>query len=438
MDAEVVRTLIRDFQQAQPRALTRRELDVPTIKDMAVSIVGARRCGKTYRTYQLVQDLASNGVARESVCRIQFNDHRLINLSATGLSAIDHAYYSLSPSKERGRDDVYFIFDEIQRIEGWEDYVLSLLDTPTHHVYITGSSSKLLRGEIASGLRGKNFPIELLPFSFREFMAHYGVSIDTVSSDGRARLRHWVERYLNQGGFPGLLDLDSERHIDMLQTYWDTMLLRDVIEAHPEEAVNISTLTTLAQTLAARTGCPVTVRKLGSMFHEMGLRSAVETLHRYLGYLEEAFMVYLTPFFSPSDAVRNRNYRKPYAVDWGLADAIAAGGTLGISRKLENAVHVELRRRRFDPYYYRTRKGHEIDFVAAPRHRRQGPAEIYQVCYRMDTPEILERETRGIPESASFLGVDHATIITMDEERTVSVDGVEVRIVPAWKWLLDD
>jgi predicted AAA+ superfamily ATPase len=436
MNIETIQTLIKDFQSALPKKLTLRSLQLPQIKDMSVSIVGVRRCGKTYRTYQLAQSLITAGNDAESVCRIQFNDHRLATLAVSDLSIIDHAYYSLFPSKRRGVDQVYFIFDEIQRINGWEDYILSLLDTSTHQIYITGSSSKLLRGDIATGLRGKNFAVELLPFSFREFCAHYEITDDTISSDGRAQARALMEHYLNQGGFPGLLDLDSDRHIDMLQSYWDTMTLRDIVEAHPHDNLNAITLTVLAQTIAGRIGCPVTVRKLAALLKEMGIQSALETLHRYIAYLDEAFMLTLIPFFSSSSSVRNRNYRKPYAIDWALADAVAAGGPLGISRKLENAVYVELRRRAYDVYYYRTRKDYEIDFVVTPRQKQRNSIEIFQVCYRMDTPEVIERELRGIPEAASFLGANHATIITMDDERTISTDGVEIRVVPAWKWFL--
>ena len=437
MSYELIQTLIKDYHSSPFRHITKRDLDVPAVRDMSVAIVGARRCGKTYRTHQMVGELMTTGLPIESICRVQFNDHRIAGLAAADLSMIDFSYYSLFPERRRGETDVWFVFDEIQRIDGWEDYVLSLLETQTHHVVITGSTSKLLRGDIATGLRGKNFALELLPFSFREFIRHFGVAEDVVSSDGRARLRNMMDRYLFQGGFPGLLDLEPVFHIDMLQSYWDTMVLRDIAEGHPHDEINIATLMLLGRSLAARIGCPVTIRKLAENLRETGLKAAPETLHRYVDYFAEAFMLFSIPIFSSSDAVKNRNYRKIYSVDWSLADAVAKGGGLGISRKLENAVFVELRRRGNEVAYYKTRKGYEIDFVTTSRTNRSKGVELLQVCYSMDTPETLERELRGVPESAHFFGVNHACIITMDEEKDIVVDNCNVRILPAWKWFLE-
>jgi predicted AAA+ superfamily ATPase len=147
-------------------------------------------------------------------------------------------------------------------------------------------------------------------------------------------------------------------------------------------------------------------------------------------------MLFLVPIYSQSDSIKNRNYRKVYSIDWALADAVAKGGNLSISHKLENAVFIELRRRGNDISYFKTQKGYEIDFVTTPRANRSKNVELFQVCYRIDSPETLERELRGIPEAASFLGINQACIITMDEEKEITIDNCKVRLVPAWKWFL--
>ena len=129
MDIASIQTLIADSQAAQIPGLTKRDLAVTPIANMSFAIVGARRCGKTFRTYQYMQELFEKGVPRNNICRVQFNDHRLRKLTAEELGIIDQAYFSLFPEK-RGSEDVYFIFDEIHRIEGWEDYILYLLEQP--------------------------------------------------------------------------------------------------------------------------------------------------------------------------------------------------------------------------------------------------------------------------------------------------------------------
>jgi predicted AAA+ superfamily ATPase len=318
MNLPLFQKIIKDFQLRSLPPLTQRDLKLSFIKDMSLAIVGTRRGGKTYRTFQFIRDLVQQEVQKENFCRIQFNDHRLRSLSIDHLHMIDEAFYSLYPAKQT-KEVVYFIFDEIHRVTGWEDYILYLLENPRHRILLTGSTAKLLKGEIASALRGKNFSVELFPFSFREFIRHYNAEEDTISSQGQSRLRKMLQKYLDQGGFPGLLDLEGHLHIDMLQSYWDTMVLRDIIEAHPKDNINITSFTHFSQALLSRISCPMTVRKIMTNMEHAGLSFSHETLYKYLRYLEEAFMLYTIPIHSKSEKIRNRNYRKTYAIDWALA-----------------------------------------------------------------------------------------------------------------------
>ena len=183
MNAEIFQRIILDYQQKEKDEFTKRELDIEFIPNMAIGIVGTRRCGKTFRTHQIAQEMKI-----ENVCRIQFNDHRIINIISEKLNLIDDAYYGLFPDK-RNKETVLFIFDEIHRIDGWENYILYLIESKFHKVVITGSTAALQRGEYSSALRGKFFPYELTPFSFREFLRHYKIEEDSVSSGGRDFLR---------------------------------------------------------------------------------------------------------------------------------------------------------------------------------------------------------------------------------------------------------
>ena len=297
MNIEVLQQIIIDFQKSELPSLTARDLDITPIANMSFAVVGARRAGKTFRTFQHVRELLDRGVARENICRIQFHDPKLRMLSVDDLTLIDTAYFSLFPEK-RGKEDVFFVFDEIHRIEGWEDYILYLLDGRKNKILITGSTSKLLKGDMASGLRGKNFSRELLPFAFSEFARHYQIEPDTVSTGGRTRLIKLLQRYIRQGGFPGLLDLPPELHHDLLESYWDTMVLRDIIEAHPDDNINIVAFSRFSQALLARTSCPVTVNKIIVNLRQDGVRFSAETLYKYMHYLQEAYMLFSVEFFS--------------------------------------------------------------------------------------------------------------------------------------------
>lgn len=433
MSIELFQQIIIDFQNRKKITLTKRDLKLNFIPNMALGIVGVRRCGKTYRTYQFVNELRKikPSVKSENICRIQFNDHRLIRIPSTELHIIDDAYYSLYPDK-RANEDVYFIFDEIHRIQGWEDYILYLLETPTHKVVVTGSTATLLRGEFASQLRGKILPVELYTFSFREFLRHYKIKPDFVSSKGRSFLQNALKKYLKQGGFPGLLDIPETQHVELLRTYWDTMLLRDIIEAHEKENINIAVLRYFADALITRIGCPMTVTKLAVNMKNAGLSFSMETLYKYLSYLSDAFMIDTVEICSESERVRARNYRKVYCIDWALANAVAFGAGTDPTRALENLIYIELKRRVFNVNYYKTKEGYEIDFVVSDNNKN---IELIQVAFSLDDDNVKEREIRALISAAKFFNTKNVKIITFNDEKTEHIKNITIEIIPAWKWL---
>jgi hypothetical protein len=432
MKMELIQQIILDSHKQPLPKLSKRDLELIFIPGMALGVVGSRRCGKTYRTYQFIDEMRSK---RENVCRIQFNDHRLSRVKSSELHIIDDAYYAIFPEK-RYKEDVVFIFDEIHRIDGWEDYILYLLESVNHKVMISGSSSKLAKGKYASQLRGKLMPSVMYPFSFKEFLRYSKTEIDFVSGSGKSFLISALNIYLEQGGFPGLLDIPKEHHRDLLKTYWDTMLLRDIIEAHPKENINSLLLRQFACSLAARNSCAMTISKLAVNLSEMGFQFSNETLYRYLDHLNEAYIFDAVEFFSPSEKVKNRNYRKVYCVDWALAASVAFGDHQRKSRYFENMVYLELKRRKKEVSYYRTREGFEIDFVVSDNNFHS--IEFVQVAYSMEDEEVRKREIRAIEKSAGYLKVDKATIVTFNESDELRLPGVKINIVPAWRWLLGE
>jgi len=428
---DILKQIIVDYQKNEKYSLTKRDLSLTFIPKMALGIVGARRTGKTFRTHQMVDELPEN-IKIENVCRIQFNDHRLIKIPVQELHIIDESYYSLYPEK-RGTEEVYFIFDEIHRIKGWEDYILYLLETQTHRIVITGSTASLLRGDYASQLRGKLFPLELLPFSFKEFLRHYKVDQESISSKGRSLLENYFQKYIKQGGFPGLLDIPPQIHEELLITYWDTMLLRDIIEAHPEAKINITVLRYFADSLITRIACPMTTTKISESMKKLKFNFSIETLYKYLAYLSDAYMFRTVEFYSESQRVRARNYKKVYCIDWALAFAVSGGAGIDKTRAFENMIFIELYRRGYKISYYKTRDGFEIDFVVQDK---SGSIELYQVAYSLEKEDVLKRELRAIESSVNFLKARKATIITVYEEYMLKGEKIDIPVIPAWKWLL--
>jgi len=429
---EVLKRIIVDYQKKALPVLTQRDLKIEFIPNMATGISGIRRGGKTYRTHQLAIELERLG-KKENICRVQFNDHRIINIPAKDLHVIDDAYYSIYPEK-RENEDVFFIFDEIHRIKGWENYILYLLETSTHKIIITGSTASALKGEFASSLRGKLFPLELFPFSFNEYLRHHQAEIDTVSTKGRSFLQNSFQGYLKTGGFPGVYDIPEELREDLLRTYWDTMLLRDIIEAHNDENIDAALLRHFCDALISRVGCPMTTNKVSLNLKDSGFAFNQDKIYRYLKYVSDAYMLQTVEFFSESEKVRARNYKKVYCIDWALARAVSYGAGSDDTRLFENMIYIELKRRGRIVSYYSTREGFEVDFVSMDNRKE---IELIQVSYSLDKTSVENREIRALLTAGKHLNAQKLTIITLNDEKTVKQDGMEIIIIPAWKWLLE-
>lgn len=427
---ETIKRIIIDYQKKDVPKLTKRDIKIEFIPNMAIGISGVRRGGKTYRTHQLAQELENAG-KKENICRIQFNDHRIVNIPAKDLHIIDDAYYSIYPEK-RENEEIYFIFDEIHRIKGWEDYILYLLETSTHKVIITGSTASTLRGEFASSLRGKLYPYELFPFSFREYLTHHDIEIDAVSTKGRSYLLNGLNGYLKTGAFPGIYDINEDLRESLLRTYWDTMLLRDVIEANNNENFDASLLRYFCDTLISRIGSPMTVNKITQNLKNAGFAFNQDKIYRYLKYISDAYMFHVVEFFSESEKIRARNYKKVYCIDWALAKAVSYGAGTDITRCFENMVFLELKRRGKNVSYYTTREGFEIDFVASDSRNN---IDLIQVAYSIEKQSVESREIRALAIAGKHLNAKSLTVVTLNDEKKLNIDGLEIKIVPAWLWL---
>jgi len=173
------KTIILDNQEREFKDITPREYDIPMKTKKIVSLIGVRRCGKTYILYSLIEKFRKK-VAKENIVFINFEDDRLFPISLKNLDDLIVAYYELYPNKRK--EKVYFFLDEIQNIEGWELFVRRIYDTLNIQIYITGSSSKLLSSEIATSLRGRTITYEIFPFSFKEYLVHKKIKVNLHSS----------------------------------------------------------------------------------------------------------------------------------------------------------------------------------------------------------------------------------------------------------------
>ena len=430
---DVIDSMVADFAGKALPEVTPRQLELPGLAGKVDVVVGMRRSGKTWFLYQKIRELAASGVGRDRFLYFNFEDERLLPLGAEELHLIPEAFYRRFPASRE--QPCFFFFDEIHNVPGWERFIRRLGDSEQVSLVVTGSSAKLLSREIATSLRGRSLAAELLPFSFAESLRHAGIEIPSrwpPPAPQRSLLEHHAERYLEVGGFPEIQGVPPELRLRILQDYVDVVLFRDVAERHGVE--NLTALRYLERTLLAHPAQRFSVSRFYNDLKSQGIRVGKDTLHEYLGYLEDAFLLFTMTVASSSIRTRQVNPRKCYPVDPALASLTAFRTSRNLGHLLENAVYLELRRRGFSAAYVQTASGNEVDFLAETL---LGRRELIQVCADATEPETRQRELRALGEAMVELQIERATLVTLREEGSERMAGGEVRIVPAWRWLLE-
>ena len=411
-----------------------REYHLPQIPNKAYAVIGMRRAGKTYFLYQRMKHYLGLGVNRSRLVYFNFEDERLADIKIGDLHWITDEYFAMFP-KNRPKK-VYFFFDEIQLVGGWEKFVRRLMDSENVRVYFSGSSAKMLSREIASSMRGRSVEVTIYPYSYREFLNSRAVDVPSSLSRVDKKLRSLLENqlleYLVSGGFPearGLTELDRNL---LLQGYVNTVLFRDIVDRF--NVTNINVLKALIRHLLRNSGSRFTVNKFFNDLKSQGFRVAKTTLHEYLGYLQDAFLLKTIHIYAQSERKQMVNPVKPYVIDTGLATAFSMVREPAVGHLLENCVFVELCRRNARVSYLVTESGYEIDFVAE---YPDGTVELIQVTSDLSDPSTREREYRALHESACAWPEASFLLINSSEESAVRLGNVTVNLKPAWKWLLE-
>jgi len=430
---EAVEELVADFERRRLPEVTPRHLRMPRLPGKIDVIVGMRRSGKTSYLFQELRSHEASGVGRDRLLYLDFEDERLAGLTAAELRHIPDVFYRRHPASRE--QTCWFYFDEIQNVPGWERFLRRLIDTEQVVVTISGSSAKLLSREIATSLRGRSLTSELFPFSFAEALAHAGLAVPVrwpPPSGERSQLEHRLDRYLEVGGFPEVQDLPVDLRRRVLRDYVDVVLFRDVAERHG--VANLEALRHLQRSLLARPANCFSIHRLHNDLRSQGVRVGKDSLHQYLAYLEDAFLVFTVEIAAPSIRARQVNPRKCYLIDPGLTAVTSLRASADRGHRLENLVYLELRRRGCSLAYLHTAAGHEVDFLAE---LPDGSRELVQVTESLADARTRERELRALREAMDELEVADARVVTRGETETIDLDGRRVAVVPAWRWLLE-
>ena len=409
-----------------------RELALPLDINLIVTIVGPRRAGKTYRLFQLASELWQK-VAKEHVVYISFEDERLMPLQIEDGERLLEAYYEIFPEGVKALP--YFLLDEIQELPGWSKFLRRIHEEKRAIIYVTGSSSKLLSREVATELRGRTLSFPLYPFSFREYLCWHGFKIADLNhllySEKKFTIKKIFNDYLIYGGFPEIFNKDPVFKIQILQDYFNLIFYKDLVERF--NIKNTFLMKDLMRYLTHNFSRLFSVRKYHAFMSSKGVRTGKNTIFEYLDHLEEINFVRLIPLFSFSLKKQLVNPRKVYIIDTGLVTATAFPWEENKGYYLENIVFIELLRRGWEVFYYKTKEGLEVDFLLWRNGKACG---LIQVTQSLASKDTLEREKKALFSAMSELGIDKAIILTEDEKLVLKEDRFYIDIQPIWLWLI--
>lgn len=383
----------------------------------ALVIAGLRRAGKSTLLLQLIKNEYN-----WDVYYFNLEDERLVGFTVQDFNALYEIMMELY-----GERSVFFL-DEIQNIPEWERFVRRLQQEKIKFI-ITGSNASLLSKELGTKLTGRYVQIELLPYSFKEFLHYHQVNYSENSfliTNERALLKKQFNEYLQFGGMPEYV---TYRLPHILTTLYENILYKDIIVRY--EIHSVRAFRELALYLISNIGTLISFTKLKNALN----LGSVNTVKNYLHYLENSYLILTIDSYAYSVLQQTISQKKVYAIDTGLVNAMSIQFSRNSGKYLENIVYLELRRRYELIYYYRTANNLEIDFLV-----KEGMtiAQLIQVCEALTNETTRQRELTALTTAMSELGIKRGFILTLDETETIEFPEHQVvTVMPVYQWLLE-
>lgn len=376
-------------------------------KDLIKIVTGIRRCGKSTLLDLYINYLLNNGIDKNQIIRINLEDYEFNDINDY------NDLYKLVDSKIIKDKMNYIFIDEVQKVDSFQKACDSLYIRKNVDLYLTGSNSKLLSGELATLLSGRYVEIKMLPLSFKEYISYVG---DTDLS------KKYID-YITNSSFPYTLMLNNSKDIRMyLEGLYNTVIVNDI--ADRKDISDIGMLKDVIRLMFDNIGSLCSSRSISNTMTSNGRKISVPTVEKYLEALVESFVLYKVNRYD----IKGKNYLKSgakyYLSDIGLRYYLL--GSMGADQGhiLENIVYLELLRRGYEVYIGKN----EVDFVAL----NEKGVEYYQVSYTVMDNKTLERELRPLNNIN-----DHNPkyLLTADYTPYISHNGIKQ--INVFEWLLD-
>ena len=387
-------------------------------------VSGVRRCGKS-TLFEIYKDfLLENGVEKNQIISINFEDMDYEELT-------DYKkLYEYIKSKMIGDKKNYIFLDEIQHVDKFEKVVDSLFIKENTDLYITGSNAYFMSSELATLLSGRYIELKMLPLSFKEY---YQAKLEYEKLEQKENrisktLIQYYNEYIVNSSFPYTLQLDSDlKNIhEYLSGIYNSVLLKDIVARL--KISDVMRLESVVKYIFDNIGNLTSLSKIGNTLTSMGRKTDVKTIEKYIRGLTDSLLVHEVSRYNIKGKEFLSTLSKYYVADLGLRQMILGNRNIDMGHILENIIYLELIRRKGNVYVGQFDKN-EIDFVVI----NSNEIEYYQVALTVLDENTLKRELDAFKNIKDNYP---KYLITLDDVM-VNTDYDGIKVVNALEWLLE-
>lgn len=384
------------------------------------AVVGFRRSGKSFLLKILTKSLLNKGVPVSNIFYLNFENDLLNNIKTVlNLRNVWQVYLREIADLNH---PIYIIWDEIQLILGWEKLIRSLYEQGKYNIFISGSNSNLLSGELSSSLSGRSLKLEIKPFSFLEYLDYLKIARDSYYLQ-KQKIDQAFSIYLQRGGIAEQFSLDEEFLLNYQSGLIQKIILDDIIKRYSIDNVNV--LQEVFEFISGNITSTISLRKIVNRLLEQGLKVSATTIDNYINYWQTSYAIEkLNKFDYRLSRVFNR-ISKYYVID----NLLIKGREESNEKRLENLVYIELVRRygRENVYFGQDPNGYEIDFVV----KKEDKFMFFQVCLELNDKNA-KREFGNLELINKYIK-GQGIVLFLDDVRS-NVDST--LCIPVIEWLI--
>ena len=372
-------------------------------------LTGIRRCGKSTILQEFKNYLLQNNINKENIIFLNLDDKSNKHLLDSDVLH-DYILNNINTNKQN-----YIFLDEIQNVPEFEKCINSLFLKDNIDIYITGSNSYMLSGELATYLTGRYIQIHVLPLSFKEYISYYGETDE---------LKKYNE-YSTYGGFPYLINLDNNKDkLDYLDSVYNTVIMKDVINR--KKINDPMMLESICSFLFDSIGSNISTKKISNTLSSNGRKNSLHTVVEYLNALLESYILYKVNRYDIKGKELLKTQEKYYLSDIGLRTYLLGGkGNKDLGHILENIIFLELKRKGYKIYIGKD-NDNEIDFIC----ETDNDTIYVQVSLSVRDENTLKRELKPLESIQNHY---KKYIITLDYD-TNNYNGI--KLISAMDFLL--